>query len=145
MAWRMFTVAALDLMGTAEPCRAALDDALRDTLAQLRLGMMQFATRAKQGSNSRRAMHWADGLDLVNRSIVLAAALLDKYTKGLNSGMSSSARTRISCSDAAVSSVIPYSEPIPGPLPGSAGRHHPVSDHVHTEPQRLETLGQGHT
>ena len=86
VAWRMFTAASLDLMGTAEPCRAALDDALKETLTQLRLGLTQFSERANRGWNSRRGMYWADGLDLVNRTVVQAAALLDKYTKGLNSG-----------------------------------------------------------
>ena len=68
--------------------RAALDDAMKDTLAQLRLGLNSFEARAKQIIASRRALYWYDGLDIVSQSVIQAAALIHKYTLDLASGKS---------------------------------------------------------
>ena len=87
MAWQLFMFAFHSFReADSQSSRVALDDALKDTLVQLRLGLETFAARAKQSGNSRRALHWSDGFDLVSQSVVQAAALLDKYTKDLNSG-----------------------------------------------------------
>lgn len=87
VAWQFFLFAYENYHQTETlSSRATLDDALKESVVQLRLGLEAFALRAKKGTNSRRGMYWFDGFDLVSQSVVQTGALLDKYTKDLTSG-----------------------------------------------------------
>lgn len=87
VAWQFFSYAYRNYHEAGiQSNRAALDDAVKDTLTQLRLGLDAFASRAKYSETSNRALHWSDGLDLVSQSVIQAAAFLDKYTRDLSSG-----------------------------------------------------------
>ncbi|PSR90291.1 hypothetical protein PHLCEN_2v4931, partial [Hermanssonia centrifuga] len=68
--------------------RATLDEAVKDTVVQLRLGLDAFAARATQYNSSRQASRWYEGLDLVTQSVMQGAALLDRLAKDLASSSS---------------------------------------------------------